>query len=91
MLEHGADIRYIQEMLGQAELSTKVHTQVSIRKLCAVYEATHPAARLVRSSAAARPPLASTARPVTAEELFFCLAAEVDEDDDEPVLDESGA
>lgn len=50
MLEHGADIRYIQEMLGHAELSTtQIYTQVSIRKLCAVYEATHPAARLARA------------------------------------------
>ena len=81
MLEHGADIRYIQEMLGHAELSTtEIYTQVSIRKLCAVYEATHP-----------RPPLASTARAVTADELFSCLAAEGDEDDDEPAVHESGA
>ncbi|MES1176706.1 MAG: site-specific tyrosine recombinase XerC [Myxococcales bacterium] len=89
MLEHGADIRYIQEMLGHAELSTtEIYTQVSIRKLCAVYAATHPAALLVRKSAPERPPLASTARAVTADELFSCLAAEVDEDDDEPALDE---
>jgi integrase/recombinase XerD len=92
MLEHGADIRYIQEMLGHAELSTtEIYTQVSIRKLCAVYEATHPAARLVRSTVAQRPPLASTARAVTADELFSCLAAEGAEDDDEPAVHESGA
>jgi integrase/recombinase XerD len=92
MLEHGADIRYIQEMLGHAELSTtQIYTQVSIRKLCAVYAATHPAARLVRSSAAERPPLASTARAVTADELFSCLAAEHDEEaDDEPAVHENG-
>lgn len=89
MLERGADIRYIQEMLGHAELSTtEIYTQVSIRKLCAVYEATHPAARLVRSKAAERPSLASTARAVTADELFSHLAAEAAEDDDEPALDE---
>jgi integrase/recombinase XerD len=89
MLEHGADIRYIQEMLGHAELSTtEIYTQVSIRKLCAVYDATHPAARLVRRSAPERPPLASTARAVTADELFSCLAAEGIEDDDEPAVDE---
>lgn len=46
MLEHGADIRHIQEMLGYAELSTtQIYTQVSIRRLQAVHAATHPAER----------------------------------------------
>jgi integrase/recombinase XerD len=46
MLENGADIRYIQEMLGHAELSTtQIYTQVSIRKLKQVHQATHPGAR----------------------------------------------
>jgi integrase/recombinase XerD len=49
MLEHGADIRYIQEMLGHADLSTtQIYTQVSIRKLKQVHDATHPGARLSR-------------------------------------------
>jgi integrase/recombinase XerD len=44
MLENGADIRFIQAMLGHASLeSTQVYTQVSIRKLKEVHEATHPA------------------------------------------------
>jgi integrase/recombinase XerD len=47
MLENGADIRYIQQMLGHAELSsTEVYTQVSIQKLKEVHRATHPTARL---------------------------------------------
>jgi integrase/recombinase XerD len=34
MLEGGADIRYIQEMLGHVDRSTtQIYTQVSIRKL----------------------------------------------------------
>lgn len=34
MLENGADIRYIQEMLSHSELqSTQIYTQVSIRQL----------------------------------------------------------
>jgi integrase/recombinase XerD len=45
MLDGGADIRYIQEMLGHAELSTtQIYTHVSICNLKAVHQATHPAA-----------------------------------------------
>jgi integrase/recombinase XerD len=44
MLENGADIRYIQELLGHAKLdTTQIYTQVSIKKLKAIHEATHPA------------------------------------------------
>jgi integrase/recombinase XerD len=44
MLENGADIRYIQAMLGHAELSTtEIYTQVSIRALKEVHSRTHPA------------------------------------------------
>ncbi|MDP3514724.1 MAG: site-specific tyrosine recombinase XerC [Sulfuritalea sp.] len=43
MLEGGADIRYIQEMLGHANLeTTEIYTHVSIDKLIAVHRATHP-------------------------------------------------
>jgi integrase/recombinase XerD len=44
MLENGADIRYIQAMLGHAKLeTTEIYTQVSIRKLKEIHTATHPA------------------------------------------------
>lgn len=44
MLEGGADIRYVQEMLGHENVSTtQVYTQVSIRQLKAIHTATHPA------------------------------------------------
>lgn len=44
MLENGADIRYIQMMLGHVNLSsTEIYTHVSIKKLKQVHEATHPA------------------------------------------------
>lgn len=44
MLEHGADIRYIQEMLGHVKIdTTQIYTQVSIRKLKQIHTATHPA------------------------------------------------
>lgn len=43
MLEGGADIRFIQAMLGHVELSTtEIYTQVSIRLLKSVHAATHP-------------------------------------------------
>jgi len=52
MLEGGADIRYIQEMLGHARLeTTQIYTKVSIRKLKEVYERTHPGAKLSSSRA----------------------------------------
>ncbi len=45
MLEGGADIRYIQAMLGHAELSTsQIYAQGSVRALQAVHAATHSAA-----------------------------------------------
>ena len=44
MLENGADIRFIQAMLGHENLSsTEIYTQVSIKKLKQVHAATHPA------------------------------------------------
>jgi len=47
MLEGGADIRFIQEMLGHADLtSTQRYTHVSVQQLQAVHAATHPAGRL---------------------------------------------
>lgn len=50
MLEGGADIRFIQQMLGHAEISTtQVYTQVSIRALKEVHTATHPGAVLRRA------------------------------------------
>ena len=47
MLEGGADIRYIQQMLGHATINTtQVYTRVSLKMLREVHSKTHPAARL---------------------------------------------
>lgn len=44
MLENGADTRFIQALLGHANLATtQIYTHVSIEKLKAIHDATHPA------------------------------------------------
>lgn len=46
MLENGADIRFIQAMLGHVSLdTTQIYTHVAVAKLAAVHAATHPGVR----------------------------------------------
>ena len=48
MLENGAGVKCVQEMLGHADLrSTEIYTKVSIRKLKETFEQTHPSAKPV--------------------------------------------
>jgi len=77
MLEGGADIRFIQAMLGHASIiSTEIYTQVAIRKLKEVYELTHPGAKLERRADRDR------ASDEGRDELLSSLAAEAVEEED---------
>ncbi len=43
MLDNGADLRFIQQMLGHASIgTTEIYTHVSIVKLKQIHELTHP-------------------------------------------------
>ena len=77
MLENGADVRFIQAMLGHADLkTTEIYTQVSIKALKAVHTATHPA-KPIRSRLAARADVAGD----EAGALLALLDAEADVDE----------
>jgi integrase/recombinase XerD len=98
MLENGADIRYIQAMLGHAELSTtQIYTQVSIRKLKEIHSATHPAkvrsARVKAENNAGDESVIVVAAPAsepTVNDILAVLAAEADEEHDSEIDAESG-
>ena len=86
MLEGGADIRYIQHILGHAQLSTtEIYTHVAIQKLKDVHTLTHPAKLpqdvQARLSAARHEHAAHSLSAPTAADVLSMLAAESDEED----------
>jgi len=72
MLENGADIRFIQEILGHANVSTtQIYTHIAIQKLQEIHRATHPAG--LKTGA--------TDKQKQAEALLSTLAAEESEEE----------
>ncbi|WP_426317958.1 site-specific tyrosine recombinase XerC [Pseudoduganella sp. R-43] len=83
MLENGADIRFIQAMLGHAELSTtQIYAQVAIRQLQKVHATTHPGA-LRRHRSTPTAPDAITPQPDAEDATADFLAALDAEGEDE--------
>jgi len=65
LLEHGADIRVVQELLGHATITTtQVYTRVSPELLRRVYEHAHPRALAARSDGRARSSPERTVSPI---------------------------
>jgi len=88
MLEGGADIRFIQVMLGHADLSsTQIYTRVALAQLSRVHARTHPAAlRRVRGTQGASEhadmPNPQPEAHDTPETLLQALAHESEEEQD---------
>jgi integrase/recombinase XerD len=88
MLEGGADVRYVQEMLGHSKLeTTQIYTHVSIKKLQAVHAATHPSAKLRPNTGSVDggdAPVEDgvSASTASAEALLLSLVAEAAEEED---------
>ncbi|MEY4246198.1 MAG: site-specific tyrosine recombinase XerC [Verrucomicrobiota bacterium] len=76
MLDGGADIRYIQEMLGHARLdTTQIYTHVSIKKLSEVHARTHPHGQLLATEARPNPPSIEISASTEAAAALFAKPA----------------
>ena len=87
MLNHGADVRFVQQLLGHIQLSTtEIYTRISIDQLARIHALTHPGASL-HFNPPERPReegLRVAAEPMpTAAQIRADLDTEDDEDQDE--------
>lgn len=74
MLENGADLRFIQQMLGHQQLSTtEIYTRVAIHKLKAIHTETHPGKLNARDQQDALP------QDIEAESLLDQLVEEAED------------
>ena len=89
MLEGGADIRFIQQMLGHSRLdTTQIYTHVSTRMLKQIHSVTHPAAALKRDPSEEEyvrlaQPQMWTGEATSAADLFADLEQEAAEEDED--------
>ncbi len=84
MLDAGADVRFVQEMLGHASLATtQIYTHLSIGKLKEIHSLTHPSAKMNGSKKAAAV-VATDAVVATTEADKEALLGMLDAEDDEP-------
>ncbi|MBY0573682.1 MAG: site-specific tyrosine recombinase XerC [Undibacterium sp.] len=80
MLENGADIRFIQAMLGHSSLTTtQIYTHVSIKKLKDIHSATHPA-RVIEDKAEQSVPTAEQAGVALLDLLAQEAQSDIDDD-----------